>query len=239
MGWGMAVGGIAGGIASAFGARSANAAMRREARRNREFQREMSNTAVQRRVKDMRAAGINPLLAGKHEASTPAGSQAHAQQNELGGLFNAAAQVAQAKLTREQAKKVEYENVINEIKAEEAKTAYAKAKGSHKTVTDRATNKPEEVVRNLGKLGQLQRDTASARQEKEARINDRRQELKNMNDAFSALAANRAQVMKQIGTYRSADQKVPEGLQQTLRDLDLAISQLKQDIKRYEGALRK
>ena len=44
---------------------------RRQAIRQQRFQRKMSNNAVRRRMKDLRRSGINPILAGQFDASTP------------------------------------------------------------------------------------------------------------------------------------------------------------------------
>lgn len=66
--------GLLGGAMSASGQREANRQNYRIARENREWQQQMSNTAVRRRMEDMRRGGINPLLAAKYDASTPAGN---------------------------------------------------------------------------------------------------------------------------------------------------------------------
>jgi len=90
-----------------------NIANAREASVNRRFQERMSSTSFQRAARDMKAAGINPQVAGfRGGSSTPSGAQARFEDSGAAGL-NAALAVrrlrAETELIEAQAHKTNVE----------------------------------------------------------------------------------------------------------------------------------
>lgn len=110
--WGAAIAGgasLLGAGATAYGAAAANKARAKEAQKNRDFQKRMSNTSYRRAMRDMKKAGLNPILAYQRGgASTPGGSMA-LQENIGAGIPGAIDTGTRAAGTAITAKKVSHE----------------------------------------------------------------------------------------------------------------------------------
>jgi hypothetical protein len=96
------------GIFGYKGQKDQDVASANQAQKQMDFQREMSNMAVQRRMADLRKAGINPILAGLKEASSPGGAMA-----PMGNRAARAMEMANSAQALKNAEKTQYQIMTN------------------------------------------------------------------------------------------------------------------------------
>lgn len=113
------LGSLAGGVLGFAGQQSANSANAAIAQSQMDFQERMANTTYQRGVKDLQAAGLNPMLAYmKGGAPAPSGASA-VMGNSGAAAAQSAAQlgsmVSSNRLTNAQAEQQEHETMVDKF----------------------------------------------------------------------------------------------------------------------------
>lgn len=107
--------GVAGAVGGIVSTILGNNSAKHEAEKNRQWQEQMSNTSISRRMEDLRNSGLNPLLAVENAssgASTPSGSQAQLQQFDpswITALSSAKLQRQQGEVAKAEERKVNAE----------------------------------------------------------------------------------------------------------------------------------
>ena len=178
--WGPIIGGLIGGVFDYAGTSAQNRSNRAISREQMAFQERMSSTAYQRSMADMRAAGLNPMLAyQKGGASTPSGSAIPAV-NELGGISNSAKKAA-----------IEIATIKNMEETNKNIAEDTKLKRSQKAVNDQQYTKITAEVNNLNQqLQVLSAATSSAKSQ--AAIDGIRARLMEIEDQYAKTEIGRA-----------------------------------------------
>jgi hypothetical protein len=197
-------GGLVSGVASLIGGNQQNQAANDRMNAANEFSAQQFATRYQTTVKDLEAAGLNPMLAYGATPTAPSAATPAPVQNALGNAvesFNRTrATSAQAALQNEQLKQVDSQTQLNTAQAakavEEAKVAQEQAENLRVDRQKRTAEIPQVVASTKAYEGQATASAAQAAQSYKT--------IESLNAQISKLQEE-AKLIKQTG-----DKSLPE-----------------------------
>lgn len=196
-----------------------------EAQRNRDWQKMMSDTSYQRAVKDMRAAGINPMLAyAQGGSSTPSGSMA-----SYGNPFDTAAYALNESESIRDLRKAQQSQIeLNKTQAELNTSASALNESRKETeATTRAVN----AANVLESATRQQLNQASAHQAQQ-------QTAKLVQDVLNSMRLTDAQVENYSANTAKSLQEL-EQIDRNVKKSDLELKYLDDKLRLTNSNLQK
>jgi hypothetical protein len=189
--------GLVGGVLGLIGQNQTNQKNWDIAQANNEWSAQQYATRYQTTVKDLEAAGLNPMLAyGQGAGTAPTASAVAPMQNALGaaveGYNKTKATSAQAALQTEQLKQVESQTQLNSAQA-------AKAQEEAKVASEQAQNLVVDRQKRTEEIPQVKQSTATSVEQAKA-----------FQGQATASAASAAQSYKQIETLNAQIDKLKE-----------------------------